>query len=41
VWFNTDNGNFNADEVNLSSGNDWNNNLTNTNPVVACVGPSG
>jgi hypothetical protein len=42
VWFNTSNGNFNADEVNLANGNaGWNNNLSNTNPVVVCVGPSG
>jgi hypothetical protein len=37
VNFNS-NGNFNADNVNLANGNDnWNDNVTNATPVVACV----
>jgi hypothetical protein len=39
VGFDTSNGSFFADGVNLSSGSDWSYSLANTNPVVACVGP--
>jgi hypothetical protein len=38
VGFNGDNGNFNADGVNLANGDDnWDNNVTNDNPVAVCV----